>query len=396
MWLEYGIAKDGDYLSVAQVPRGKTDLKCPYCGGELTAKKGKIKAHHFAHTHQTCLAVGRSTDIPKLPCYDKFNLHLSGKELEALAYLWDEYGVNNWRFHSGNKNLINQGLIKFNKYRGSGGSYEFTKKGKIPFGALSLNLFNQIQEPWILKRLQKLEEKIERLCKDNLNEKENLVLLEEALIDIRIYCLQIQRILSQNLYFLEIKAEQGVFHKIGVTTRTINARVGEIQKELTKHFGKVEIKVLGTWAHRGNVEPYFKHRYRQWKYPIDSLTEYFQFDDVKPVLRDLRRMKPKVLGMPEKLILTGGITTTESRGLTVIKIAERSESIKTGMKRAQAWGTKIGRPKGGETPQEFLSKPSTQRVIAALEEGLSLRKAALAAKVSVNTVRKVKAALEQP
>lgn len=394
MWLEYGVTESGDFKSVAQVLRGKTDLKCPYCGGELTAKKGKIKTHHFAHTHQTCLAAGRSTDIPKLPCYDKFNLHLSGKDLKLLTNLWNDYGVNNWRFHSGNKNLIAYGLIKFNQYRGSGGSYEFTKKGKIPFGALSLNLFNQIQEPLILGHLQKLEEKIQRLCKDNLNEKENRILLEEALIDLKIYSLQIKRILSQNLYFLEINTQQGVFHKIDVTTRNVDVRMGEIQKELTKHFGKVEIKVLGTWVQRGNVEPYFKHRYKQWKFPIENLSEYFQFDDLKSVLRDLRRMKPKILEIPEIIILKGEATASQSTGLEALRKVRVSEAIKTGMGRAQAWGTKLGRPKGAESEQEFLSKPSTQRVVAALEKGLSLRKAALEAGVSVNTVRKVKALLK--
>lgn len=63
------------------------------------------------------------------------------------------------------------------------------------------------------------------------------------------------------------------------------------------------------------------------------------------------------------------------------------------MQRAANWGTHIGRPIGEETDAEFLAKPSTKRVIAALNEGLSLRKAAQKAGVAVNTVRKVKAAL---
>ncbi|WP_445305243.1 MULTISPECIES: hypothetical protein [unclassified Microcoleus] len=37
--------------------RGKTNLACLYCGGGLTAKKGSVKEHHFAHTGETCKPV---------------------------------------------------------------------------------------------------------------------------------------------------------------------------------------------------------------------------------------------------------------------------------------------------------------------------------------------------
>lgn len=88
MWLQYGVDSDGALVSIDDVPRGKNNLKCPYCQGGLTAKKGKIKEHHFAHTEETCRFVERSTDIPTLPLFDKFNLELTGKELEALKKFW--------------------------------------------------------------------------------------------------------------------------------------------------------------------------------------------------------------------------------------------------------------------------------------------------------------------
>ncbi|MEO9127009.1 MAG: competence protein CoiA family protein [Microcoleus sp.] len=49
MWLRYGVAPDQTLVSIEDVPRGKTQLRCPYCGGELAAKKGRRKEHHFAH-----------------------------------------------------------------------------------------------------------------------------------------------------------------------------------------------------------------------------------------------------------------------------------------------------------------------------------------------------------
>jgi hypothetical protein len=157
-WLRYGLNEQEELIPLEAVTRGKTSLVCPYCQGSLTAKKGKIKNHHFAHTEQTCAAVERRTDLPTLPLYDNFNLRLSGSALQELKTLWEEYGVHNWSVPSPeNKSLLNQQLLKFNDYRGFAGGYESTKRGKIPMGALSLMLFNQVQEPMLLRKLQKLE-----------------------------------------------------------------------------------------------------------------------------------------------------------------------------------------------------------------------------------------------
>ena len=53
--------------------------------------------------------------------------------------------------------------------------------------------------------------------------------------------------------------------------------------------------VLGTWQHRGNVELYFKHRYKEFNYRLGKLTEYYRFKDVDAVLNDLLSMEQKVL-----------------------------------------------------------------------------------------------------
>ena len=42
MWLSYGVDATNTLIGVENVPSGKTDLKCPYCWGELIAKKGRI------------------------------------------------------------------------------------------------------------------------------------------------------------------------------------------------------------------------------------------------------------------------------------------------------------------------------------------------------------------
>jgi hypothetical protein len=64
---------------------------------------------------------------------------------------------------------------------------------------------------------------------------------------------------------------------------------------MSKHNSRVDasVRVLGAWPGRGNVETYFRFRYKKWNYPLGSLAEYFGFDDVRTVLKDLMRMPEK-------------------------------------------------------------------------------------------------------
>jgi hypothetical protein len=63
------------------------------------------------------------------------------------------------------------------------------------------------------------------------------------------------------------------------------------------------------------------------------------------------------------------------------------------MQRAKDWGTHTGRPRGsGDSREQFLNKPSSIAIIAALDRDLSVREAAHSVGVSTTTVQKVKAA----
>jgi hypothetical protein len=295
MWLNYGVSADNTLVSIEDVSSGKTQLTCLYCGGGLTAKKGKVKQHHFAHTDETCYPVAKK-QVPTLPLYDNFNIQLSGKELEELKVFWNNYGVENYEICvKPSLRLILSKLLVWN----SRGCYEFTNLGKIPVGALSLSLFNEVQEPLLLKKLSELEQAAERAKIINSRH------FTERMADFRIYGAQYKRILAHKLYFLEIKVGKKVLHKIGITKRPIAERVAEVHRDLASHYKSVEIKVLDTWEHRGNVELYFKHRYKSFNYKIGTLTEYFKFNDVELVLDDLRQMKSKALTSVELELLEG-------------------------------------------------------------------------------------------
>jgi|SRR6476469_5068773 len=253
MWLKYGVDADNNVLvSIEDVSSGKTNLYCLYCDSGLTAKKGKVKQHHFAHTKETCRPVA-AKKVPDLPLYDAFNIKLSGKELEELKLFWNEYGKHGYCIPTVPfKFVLAKLLIWNNEYQIQG--YEFTNLGKIPVCALPLKLFNQIQEHLILQKLDSLEQAAIRAQLTNSSS------LPERLADLRMYCAQFQRILQFRLYFLEIKADGKILHKIGLTRRSIDQRVIEVQRDLNSHYKEVSIKILGTWRHRGNVERYFKYR----------------------------------------------------------------------------------------------------------------------------------------
>ncbi|MBD2458389.1 GIY-YIG nuclease family protein [Nostoc sp. FACHB-87] len=400
MWLQYGLDKDNTLVSIEDAPRGKTDLRCPYCDGLLTGKKGDRKEHHFAHTGETCRDVERDErEFPNLPLYDKFNIFLTGKEFKQLQKIWNLYGSKDKGIPDKEvlRIFTKEKLIEFNYYRYE--NYQFTKLGKIPFGALSLNLFNQIQKPMLQEKLQQLENNVQLAY---LNDTPNF---NQCLRDLQIYRAEYLRILQNTLYYLEIKADEHTIYKIGVTRRDVNERVAEIKSYLSPHFKNITIKVLGTWAHRGSVEKYFKHRYEVFikNFSIKILgtwgnhnTEYLLFftpEEAKAALRDLKRMQYRALSDIERDILDGKPSQIEQLIAENERAERRSQAIKTGMERAKKWGQHVGRPAVSESAEEFLAKPSSQKVIAALNEGLSLRKAAEKADVAVNTVRKVKALL---
>jgi hypothetical protein len=86
-----------------------------------------------------------------------------------------------------------------------------------------------------------------------------------------------------------------------------------VQRDVRAHYSDVAVSLLGLWEGRGNVELYFKHRYKAFNYRIGKLTEYFAFPKPKAVLQDLYEMKPKVLSVVE-LEAIGGMTANNTAG----------------------------------------------------------------------------------
>lgn len=136
MWLAYGVDAHQTLVAIDNVPRGISPLRCPYCGGPLTATKGRLKQHHCAHAEETCRAVAWDSDLRMLPLYDNFHLHLSGRELADLQRYWQAYGMQGRNVPvRDNSPLVRRNLLAWNRWRDPGhGGYEFTKLGYVVEG----------------------------------------------------------------------------------------------------------------------------------------------------------------------------------------------------------------------------------------------------------------------
>lgn len=274
IWLEYARQKSGRLVHINEVARGKSGLSCPYCGKEVLARQGHELSWHFAHVGDTC-ALARNKTRFKIPLYDDFFLGLSPKEVGALQYV-HERGWVGIGGYAGERLLIsftNRWLVGWNPYWGRRhtGRHEVTKLGKIPLGILSLPLFAEIQA-------EKFKE-FEEINNDDSPDSEI----------IRAHLRMLRRAW---LYFLRVKIpEMPLLHKIGMTARGVDDRLAEIRADLTTHYPGTTVELLETWSNMGRVERYARFRFRANQHRLGSRTEYFAFEDVKPVLRELRRLQ---------------------------------------------------------------------------------------------------------
>ena len=416
MWLQYALDKDDNLVSVHDVKRGRSDVRCPYCQGELTAKKGKVKKHHFAHVKDTCNQ-SKNENI-RLPLIDGFELLVTGDELRILKHL-NPLGLEVYRrdpYYSEYRtirryydlpstiykivsNLVDKKLVDYDECQP-------TDLGKAILKELTLSEFNSLQEQLSRTKLEKLQQEIIKLQSSventdkfkqtdyykykpiryqrvvEKNQRLEREQMQQTFTDFQLYCAQYSKVIQHNLYLLKITTSGQLFHKIGITSQGISDRIQEVRRDLLKLFSSVSVSLIGLWQHYGNVEYYFKYRYSEFSYSIGNLTEYFLFSDIKPILNDLNTLQPKQLSLSEQKILDNSFI----------------HSFKTtlGMLKAKQNGTHIGRRSGeAESLKKFLAKPKNKAIATVLKKGLSLRQTASEAGVTVNTVRKVKAALEQ-
>lgn len=425
MFLEYGVNSDGGLTHISEAGRGRSALQCPYCGGDLLARKGDKLTHHFAHAGVTCREVTERADgALSLPAYDRFNLDLSGAEVLALRNI-HKYGVSYGPSEKAREGmtagLAVRGYVEDNAWQRQ---VTVTHKGGIPLGVTTLAKFHDVQRELIRQHYGALIERcvfalapqfgfsvrnidyqlmLRLLIDDDMDALPYLKKytapkfddLRIALTDLAIYRAQLRRVLLASLYFVEVKHDAGTLYKIGVTNRELDQRLREISADLQPHLGAVKITPLRILKHRGNVELYFKHRYNDRQHRIGVLTEYFDLPDRKQALSDLTRLGDLD---PQPFTLYSSVIERQRSAfethLDGLFIEDRRRSgIRKGMARAAQRGVHVGRP-AGTTDDAAGLLARYPAVVVALQSGLSLRKAATAAGVAVNTVRRVQAAID--
>jgi len=74
MFLTYGQDEHNALLHIADAQSGNAcGLRCPFCGEPLTARKGTVLAHHFAHQSNSCRSIW-SSGYDFIPSYEGYYL----------------------------------------------------------------------------------------------------------------------------------------------------------------------------------------------------------------------------------------------------------------------------------------------------------------------------------
>ncbi|MCI0713727.1 MAG: helix-turn-helix domain-containing protein [Chloroflexi bacterium] len=404
--LPYGIDAAGRYVHISQVNRGTTDLRCPYCEGLLTARKGRQLAHHFAHTVETCLGVSsREFDDLMVPHYDRFNLYIDARAWGELQAWHDTDGRDGIPriLMDHDPQLLMEGYGRR--------AYQLTHEGKIPFGEATLSKFAEFQNDSVHTRHRNLSETVSRAY-DGYGRVAQPVMsaYHQALVDLNIYRAQVARLFGLHLYLLEITHDAGVLYKIGVTARETDVRIAEIRRDLAPFFNFTELKVDRLCKNRGAVERYALHRYREYSTGVGDLTEYFMFD--KQTLRNVRRdftalgdlhyekddhlfSSTRLKGRYTISGLIAEILAGESSYIEVVTRRDilqkrHAEATKAGMEEAKQRGIHVGRP--AESDREVLDK--YPEIVEALSMGQAIKQIAREHNISRNTVRKVRDAMK--
>jgi len=288
-FLHHGVNAAGELVAIDAVARGRTRLGCPYCSTALIAKKGRVLAPHFAHDGPTCRE-SRERGAASVPLYDDFESFdsLERADLRLCARLGagpiNHTALRGWR-RDALARLLEAGLIeevpRGQRWVNGVGSHRHSAWGQQVVAAmrrrLTLAQLARVQQHAALHKLARLERSA---CSGK----------PDDATDLRLYCAQLARLFSLQLYLLRVQMEGGELHKIGVTARPVEERLPEVRRDLREHLGEVELELAGSWRHRGSLEPYFKRLFARRALRIGPLTEYFSFDAYRKPLAQLAQL----------------------------------------------------------------------------------------------------------
>lgn len=377
VYLSLGKDKIGQFHHIESVRSGRVNLYCPFCGCDLIAVKGKLKAHHFRHEGETCSE--SLNEIPPIPAWHHFHLNYP---LDVVQALQEGYQPDSKRpdvFHprhlrkSPFPHRFKNELFALDEWSGN---YLYTNTAKVILGSLSVPAFNE----WMRQSL-----------KDRISELQRAVAAGEkhkAWFEIEANRQQI--ILNSTLYLFEYQLEDGrLIHKVGRTTRELMVRLNETVSDLEQATGKAVSRksVVRSVGYAGHNEKYVLHRYKNQQWKVGSLTEYLVLDAkaTKRLKAEFTKLSnnSEPFDLDERFIVTGRWRYEE----------KRLAASKRGIALTLRENGQFGRPKGSTlSREEFLSKHDD--IVALLKSGLSINEVVKRTLKSRSTVKRIKAEMK--
>ncbi|XAZ81820.1 hypothetical protein A6C57_26880 (plasmid) [Fibrella sp. ES10-3-2-2] len=432
-WLQVGLNRQEQLIHISESPRGEAcALVCPHCHGPLTAKKGRIKVHHYAHLANSCR--------PLLPYFDFWatNVDETGWPLDEFAQrhaqqlLAEQQRLNeqltklqtNWQtikdlmaellnilddvsqpYKTGTRpanRQVNQDVLtdvqafleSLSSDRGpvpalyrvrhsQFSSYWHLDLKPRKWGSVSewgYSVFpGQLWEEELSGTAYLIPSKLRKHYDALISYHRTYNVLADLTTEHDAFERTLTRFITFNFYFLRIDLPSGTLYKSGVTSRPLPERVAEIERDL-RPLGPVTIEPLALVKQAGYLEAYFKRKYVSYQHPLNTvsgpLTEYFDLppDEVGAIVTALQSLMQD--------------DATPAEPMT------RSERVRAGMRRAKASGKTLGRPKAPERTDAFLQKSKSQIVVQLLRAGHSLREIERQTGFSINTIRKVNETLK--
>ncbi len=336
MKLPYGVT-NGNFIHISEVPSGRSSLQCPFCNQSLLAKKGKIKRHHFAHDGSSCISSFNNNFfgiLGKLPTHlplcmyakhkvQTINTHLEelqqeltvatqkeNKEQQLLPELLSILSQLEQRYLKEKQSQKAKQVKKIQEQ-----THRYTTHKIAPFPEFHLikdvdlfkdgftdgnktcrsdevkqEVFEYFYPIALDKYVQCLKHFHQQLTTDIAELQSKIDLFQKELNYFNLF----------DLYFIEVTTDKDQFHKIGLTSRSIETRLKEIKRDLTPYYPTVQLKVLFLKKGVAFTETFFKQKYAAYQLPIGTLTEYFKFSNqlLFLILKDFNCLSLE--GIPER------------------------------------------------------------------------------------------------
>lgn len=343
MFLEFGKNKKGQLIHISEFY--KDDLFCPFCDNLITAKRGRIKIHHFAHQKgESCIGMD---GLSSLDFQMYFNLSASQKEIvEKIA----ESSATSFELSYSHSNSY----MSFYDFLSKENTYRVNKPFKTFKSLNSKGFFNYLDE----YRFEANE--LSQIYTLKMPYKKTLKFFENQFLNSTSDAINsmYQKLNNCHLYFIDITTPNERFQKIGISNN-YKRREKEIYSFLKKHYEEVYIKPI-LLSKIAILEHYFKKKNQSNQFKIGTASEYFKFSD-----QEISTLKKELKA-------------------SFFAKKEHRDKIMNGLKR------KSSNVRKSESQNTFLEKPKNVSIAKLLNQGYSLRGVAKELDCSVNTVRKVK------